>query len=229
MRFATLMIVSGICHLAPLLTVRDQTAAELPLASGEFSVELAPSPSVVPSKSAQVLPESAAALMPSELPNPNTFEPPLQRFTPVDSEFPVPRPSESPSVTSDIAEPALAKREEPIDETKPLDRSSEFIPAVAPAAPLLRGSDSKARIVDFHPTYPFEANQNHIEGVVTISLRITKDGRATEVKVRKSSGHALLDEAAIRDVQRATFEPERINGMPVAKWVELRLRYRFPD
>jgi TonB family protein len=48
------------------------------------------------------------------------------------------------------------------------------------------------------PKYPFEARRAHEEGEGRFRLYIDKSGRVTGVKVLQSTGHALLDNAAVK-------------------------------
>jgi protein TonB len=52
--------------------------------------------------------------------------------------------------------------------------------------------------------YPESAQQRNIEGQVTVEFSITLDGRITDPCVSKSSGHPLLDLAAIDAVKKAS-------------------------
>jgi len=59
------------------------------------------------------------------------------------------------------------------------------------------------------PEYPREAVRYELEGITTLRFHLTADGRVGEVKVAKSSGWALLDDAAIRTIRSCTFTPEQ--------------------
>jgi TonB family protein len=50
------------------------------------------------------------------------------------------------------------------------------------------------------PSYPFEARARHEEGRVLLSLTIGKNGKPEGVRIVQSSGHAILDQCAIRAV-----------------------------
>ncbi len=52
-------------------------------------------------------------------------------------------------------------------------------------------------------TYPDEERRDGMEGTVWLRFRIAVDGSVASVEVDRSSGHALLDEAAITAVRRA--------------------------
>jgi protein TonB len=52
-------------------------------------------------------------------------------------------------------------------------------------------------------TYPDAARRDGLEGTVWLRFRIGPDGSVEQVEVDRSSGHALLDDAAITAVRRA--------------------------
>lgn len=56
--------------------------------------------------------------------------------------------------------------------------------------------------------YPEEARRNDINGTLRLLVGILPDGSVTDIEVLQSSGHAVLDNAAIRIVQMASpFQP----------------------
>lgn len=57
------------------------------------------------------------------------------------------------------------------------------------------------------PRYPYAARQRGQEGRVVLAVRVARDGSALEVRVAESSGHRLLDQAALEAVQGWRFEP----------------------
>jgi protein TonB len=66
------------------------------------------------------------------------------------------------------------------------------------------------------PPYPPEAERLHQQGRVILEVQVSAEGRAVSVSVKHSSGFPLLDNAAVQGVQRWTFDPARIGGLPVA-------------
>jgi protein TonB len=52
-----------------------------------------------------------------------------------------------------------------------------------------------------HPSYPREALREGLEGTARVALRFAPEGVLREVSVESSSGHAILDQAAMRFVQ----------------------------
>lgn len=56
--------------------------------------------------------------------------------------------------------------------------------------------------------YPKEAKKARQQGVVTVRFTVHSDGRISATSIRKSSGHALLDQATIELMQRVAPLPK---------------------
>lgn len=77
------------------------------------------------------------------------------------------------------------------------------------------------------PLYPAKARRRGYRGVTVLSAEILEDGSVGELKVTTSSGHEILDDAALRAVKTWTFEPARENGVPVSWWVDIPVRFEL--
>lgn len=75
------------------------------------------------------------------------------------------------------------------------------------------------------PVYPRRARDLEQEGEALIRVKLDPSGNAAEVLVWKSSGFALLDNAAITAVRGWQFEPARRGGKPVVAWVQIPVRF----
>jgi len=75
------------------------------------------------------------------------------------------------------------------------------------------------------PVYPEIARARGYEGVVFVYAEILPNGRVGEVKIRKSSGYAILDQSAIQAVKPWKFEPAKKSGNPFKAWVELPIKF----
>jgi TonB family C-terminal domain len=62
-----------------------------------------------------------------------------------------------------------------------------------------------------HADYPIEAQLHHWHGSGRFALAIRPDGRVESVTVLKSTGHAVLDQAAIAAFRQWRFRPGSIN------------------
>jgi TonB family protein len=75
------------------------------------------------------------------------------------------------------------------------------------------------------PVYPEIARVRGYEGIVLVFAEILPNGRVGEVKIRKSSGYAILDQSAIQAVKPWKFEPAKKSGSPFTAWVELPIKF----
>jgi periplasmic protein TonB len=74
--------------------------------------------------------------------------------------------------------------------------------------------------------YPARARRLMEEGVVRLRVEVLANGNAGEVRLRQSSGFAMLDAAAIEGVKKFKFNPARTkSGRAVDSWVELPIKY----
>ena len=75
------------------------------------------------------------------------------------------------------------------------------------------------------PSYPEIARVRGYEGIVLVFAEILPDGRVGNMKIRKSSGYAILDQSAIEAVKPWKFEPAKKSGNPFTVWVELPIKF----
>jgi len=68
------------------------------------------------------------------------------------------------------------------------------------------------------PAYPRASRRLREEGRVLLDVLILADGAVREVRLRRSSGHARLDEAALEAVRRWRYVPARRGDEPIAFW-----------
>ena len=79
------------------------------------------------------------------------------------------------------------------------------------------------------PAYPEIARIRGYEGVVLVYAEILPDGRVGNMKIRKSSGYAILDKSAVEAVKPWKFEPAKKSGKPLTVWVELPIKFVLHD
>ncbi len=70
--------------------------------------------------------------------------------------------------------------------------------------------------------------QGH-EGTVLLELEVLTSGRPGTIHILHSSGHQLLDQAALRAVRGWVFRPARRFQKPVPFWVEIPITFRLAD
>jgi protein TonB len=77
------------------------------------------------------------------------------------------------------------------------------------------------------PRYPLAARFDGAEGRVMLRVRVDARGQVETVDVTTSSGHAILDRAAIDTVRRWRFAPARRDGLPVPAEINVPIQFRL--
>ncbi len=75
------------------------------------------------------------------------------------------------------------------------------------------------------PAYPPLARLRGYQGVVVLFVEVLADGRVGQVGVRRSTGHEMLDRAALEAVRSWRFEPGLKEGRAVTMSVEVPFRF----
>ena len=75
------------------------------------------------------------------------------------------------------------------------------------------------------PVYPPSAIRLDQQGTVLVQARISTAGDVIEMSVHQSSGHPLLDTAALAAVHRWAFVPAARNNQPVEAWVRVPVHF----
>jgi protein TonB len=65
------------------------------------------------------------------------------------------------------------------------------------------------------------------QGTTLLQVQVQPTGRPSAVKVQKSSGRDVLDEAALEAVSMWTFVPATQGGAPVAGYVTVPIVFRL--
>ena len=87
---------------------------------------------------------------------------------------------------------------------------------------------SNPRRPNSQPPYPAISKRLGEEGVVTLQLYVTENGRVAEAKVQKSSGFPRLDDAAVREAKRNwRFIPAMKGNEAVAAWMSINVRFEL--
>lgn len=121
----------------------------------------------------------------------------------------------------------------------PVENQAPHAPAPAPQPPIQLATVPKARASEpdyvaryLHnppPLYPWQARRMGIEGRVVLQVEILQDGSAGRIEIQHSSGHELLDQAAIKAVGGWRFDPARIAGAPIIAWAEVPISFRLTE
>ncbi len=150
---------------------------------------------------------------PPEPQTPQPISPPPVTLPPT----PLPPPVDAPRIDAVISvqtPPAPAAVAEQND--RPTSPSSAA-PSNAPSPPAVEnaGDMSSTMISATPPRYPSESRRFREQGVVVLRVILGLDGRVSDIRVSKSSGHHRLDQAALSAVRRWRWSPTKRNGAPV--------------
>jgi protein TonB len=194
--------------------------ASLIVASMTYAMNTISMQRAMPQPSPVVVSLVELPIPPPPEPEPEPVEPPprAQPQPPV-PQPPVPQIETVPPLPTPAPAPVV---EVPPPVPKPMVQP---FPQPAPAAPVQRSNpaaegayQAKARsMVERNKNYPDDALQMGMTGSVVLVYVIDRDGRLVRAEIERSSGHSLLDQAALRAVRRARFEP-----MPEDAWIGLR-------
>jgi TonB family protein len=76
------------------------------------------------------------------------------------------------------------------------------------------------------PEYSDEARRKNIQGIVVLSALVDEQGRPTDIRVERSLGYGL-DEEAVEAVSQYQFKPATtLDGKPVAERIRIQVSFR---
>ena len=163
----------------------------------------------------EVPPAIPVTLAPPPPPPPPPVQPPVRQSvtTPVEIPVAIPQtlvePVDQNTSPVDVALPDLSETPNTYDPGPPATQFVQLATLVAPP-----------------PPYPRRALQQRLTGVVQLRIHVDAGGRPIEVTVEQGSGHAVLDEAAVRTVQsRWRFVPATRDGQAVEAWALVAIEF----
>jgi len=118
----------------------------------------------------------------------------------------------NPAAVSNMASPPAAKAS--------WHRNNEEVTTIGP-------SYDAAYLSNPVPPYPAAARRLKLQGTVTVRVLVTPDGHPKSVRLEKTSGVRLLDDAAVEAVQHWSFVPARRGDKPVAAEVDVPVRFKL--
>lgn len=186
---------------------------------------LVPPPPAAPVVEPLPLPVAAA---PAPTPAPKPVVAPRPR--PVRPPSPVAPPSERAVTAPPPAPPeTVSERVEPVAEPLPFESPGPASPPIAavppapaappaPAQPVVLPRSDAAHLNNPAPAYPSMSRRMGEQGQVQLDVYILPDGSVGEIKLRRSSGHARLDQAALDAVRHWRYQPARRGDQPIPWW-----------
>jgi protein TonB len=116
----------------------------------------------------------------------------------------------------------------------PSDAAGDIAPMINAAAELGKASELSSGggdrdlvpLVRVEPDYPPKAKQRGIGGWVEFEFTIGPAGTVEDLKILRSSPRGVFDRAVLRAVRRWRYNPQMVDGKPVARpGIQVRLRF----
>ncbi len=95
------------------------------------------------------------------------------------------------------------------------------------ALPVVGPSYDAAYLSNPVPQYPSAARRLRLQGTATLRVLVGRDGHPKTVRLEKTSGARILDDAAINAVQHWLFVPARRGDRTIAAEVDVPIRFRM--
>ena len=77
------------------------------------------------------------------------------------------------------------------------------------------------------PQYPKRARRRGYEGTVILDVLVDGNGGVKELRILTSSGHSVLDKAALRSVKGWLFKPGMVGDEKMDMWVRVPVRFEL--
>ncbi len=203
----------------------------------EFDEKQADTPPLVPPVSIEVLAPAQPApsiahapiAQPPAAPAPAAREP-TRQTTPRPPRPAVPHASAAPAPLPS----SLPVQNTPPTQSAPASSSAPAAPSAASAAPapppepaVAPPIGNAAYLNNPPPRYPQSAQEEGWEGRTVLRVHVDALGHPIGVQMHASSGHDVLDKAALAAVRQWTFVPAKRGATPIDGWVDVPLDFRL--
>jgi len=220
-------LLAILLHVAVFFILAESMPASRTVAPKKHYIEITlsaepvlpePTPTPLPPPNVEPPPEPP----PPPAPEPETTPPPPPKTEDVLPELnPVPPTPVSPSTES----LALSVPPAPV---VPVQTEAKVAPVAALPAPGEYLNLSQPSFLSrVEPEYPLQSRRQHQQGDVQLGLYINTLGLLDKVEVVKTSGHPLLDQAAVDAVKQSRFHPAYQDKTPVPSHAEVTISFRL--
>lgn len=145
-----------------------------------------------------------------------------------DEAVPPPPPQMVSAAIPTIEPPLISIAEEPAPNAITVAQvQQQPAPAPQPANATPREITDVAYIEPPAPKYPAESKRTGEEGLVILRVVINEAGRAAQIEIERSSGHARLDAAARVAVEHALFKPYIENGVARVAMAKIPIEFSW--
>ena len=171
-------------------------------------------------------PALAAAPPPTAAPMPA----PVAAAAPVTAQVTVTAPAQAsaPVAAPDVAPPVTPPVTPPVAPPVTPAVTPAAAPAVNPPAEL-EFTEARPGPDNSPPRYPLSARRRGLEGEVLLRVGVGSDGAVQNVSLWRSSGHGVLDRAALDAVRVWRFLPARRGTVPLAQEIFVPIKFRLLD
>ncbi|MDO3377682.1 energy transducer TonB [Geoalkalibacter halelectricus] len=153
-----------------------------------------------------------------------------------------PKPPEEPQAvpplpavpTARSPEPQAPRLDVPLPQFRP-DLALSGVPAAAPAAPSgpagpVAYSQPLTPVSQVPPVYPRRALMQGLSGWVKLTFIINEDGSVGDVEVVEASPRrGVFDHEAVRALSRWRFNPQTVDGRPVAAYATITINFNLEN
>jgi len=225
------LLFSVISH-AVAITLVDPAATPTPV-DAPLQVVLNTAPPLV-RPSPPDIPEHVAATT-DRLPEPAVKSEPTLHPVVEPETTPEPAPKQAIKKITRVQQPRPKRHvPTPTIEPPPAPKQTTVVaatPSATPSSPSATIVTTESCEVEYlynpPPDYPRRARRLRLEGEVLIRTRVLPNGKSDQLKLERSSGHRLLDEAAVKAVRKWRFRPARRGDEQIISWVEIPVRFRL--
>lgn len=255
-RYGLVLTISAVLHFGAwqFRDVLEKRSEPKPKPDRVIEVILTPPPKPVMTAQAaepapkrqeakKVEPQPKPVALPKPVTPPKPVVPPRPKAPPKPKPVALPRPDPKP-------EPPPVERAEPAEESPPAKAVQAPPEPVAPPAPTESPSASATHnghaanakregatsgegnspahyLQRPNPEYPAVAKRRNWEGRVVVRVKILADGSCGQAEIHQSSGHDVLDEAALEAVCKVRYAPNKRNGQPVEGWANVPINFNL--
>ena len=152
-------------------------------------------------------------------------EPPPPEPVPEPEVIPEPEPIEPPAEPEPKIEPQPEVLPEPPPPEPAPEPPPEPAPVESPPAVTVVAMDLPTYLRNPSPPYPIEARRNKWEGTVMIRVEVSAAGRVISTAIIASSGHTVLDTAALNAIKLWRFSPARMAGHATTATVDVPVSF----
>lgn len=160
-------------------------------------------------------------------PEPEPLPPPPE---PMPVELPEPPPPPPPPVKKPVVKPPPPKpvvTPTPPPPPPPVAIAPAWVEPAPIEAPVELPTFDAAYLNNPKPAYPRPAKRLGLEGTVVLRVLVSPGGKALEIKIHKSSGTAILDDAAVNAVRNWTFVPAKQGSQAITAAVDVPINFNL--